>query len=269
MLIGRELELGQVVAALAADVSVVLEGPPGTSKSTLTKHALAATDKSAIYVSGSADVTPARLVGAFDPARVMTEGYHRELFEPGSLIQAMISGRVLVIEELNRLQGESLNLLIPAVSDRSLHVPRVGTFDAQSGFCVVATMNPLTDVGTTRVGDAFRDRWCSLWIDYQSEVEECQIVRQEVPQADPDLVGWAVTTVRATRDHPSIRQGASVRAAIDLAKLSLVSDLKREQLAIMALRSRIIPLSSEPLERENLLTEIVSSGGKKNGGVRR
>jgi MoxR-like ATPase len=44
-------------------------------------------------------------------------------------------------------------------------------------------------------------------------------VRLSAEQAKPALVAEAVTLARATREHPDLRSGASVRGAIDYARL--------------------------------------------------
>jgi MoxR-like ATPase len=268
-LIGRQAELGLLIAALRSDVSVLLEGPPGTSKSTLVQFALESLHRTSLRISGSADFTPAKLMGSFDPSKVLSLGYQRELFQQGPLTEAMSSGAVLFIEELNRFPTEVLNLLIPAISDRRLTVPRVGEIQAAEGFCVVGTINPTSDVGVAQMGEALRDRWCSLWVGYQGEVEERAIVGQLAPDADAETVAWAVDIVRATRRHPDVRQGASVRAAIDLARLSSTADAAgndRNGLARMTLRSRISPMSLDADFRERVLEELVE---KKKIGRRR
>jgi MoxR-like ATPase len=62
-LVGREHELDLVLAAVAAGRDIVLEGPPGTSKSTLLRGITAEWGIPLVFVEGNADLTPAKLVG--------------------------------------------------------------------------------------------------------------------------------------------------------------------------------------------------------------
>ena len=70
-----EHELEVLVAALAADRHVLLEGPPGTGKSTILREVAAAAGTGFVFVEGNAELTPARLAGQFDPSRVLEDGY--------------------------------------------------------------------------------------------------------------------------------------------------------------------------------------------------
>jgi MoxR-like ATPase len=215
--VGRTREIELVVAALAAHRHVLLEGPPGTGKSTLLRAVADELGIGFAFVEGNAELTPARLVGHFDPARVLVDGYSPDVFVDGPLITAMRDGALLYIEEINRIPEETLNVLITVMSERELHVPRLGRIAATPGFRLVAAMNPFDAVGTARISSAVYDRVCRVSVDYQPTLDEVNIVARETGEAAADRV-WVtrvVEVVRRTRAHPDVRIGSSVRGAID------------------------------------------------------
>ena len=219
--VGREREVELVVAALSADRHVMLEGPPGTGKSTLLRAVADELGLGFEFVEGNAELTPARLVGHFDPARVLADGYDPDVFVDGPLVSSMRDGSLLYIEEINRIPEETLNVLITVMSERELHVPRLGRVVAEPGFRLVAAMNPFDAVGTARISSAIYDRVCRLSVDYQSAADEQAIVASVVdPAPDPSWLAKVVEVVRLTRMHPDVRIGSSVRGAIDIAAVA-------------------------------------------------
>jgi len=220
--VGRERELTLTLAAVAAGRDLILEGPPGTSKSTLLRAITAEWGIPLVFVEGNADLTPAKLIGHHNPARVLREDYSPDNFVDGPLLQAMREGGFLYIEEFNRAPEDTLNTLLTAMAERQVTVPTAGTVTAAPTFRVVASMNPYDNVGTTRLSTSVHDRICRLAIGYQDAAAERGIValRAPLPELAPDLydrlVSDAVAVTRATREHPDIRQGSSVRGAIDL-----------------------------------------------------
>ena len=236
-LVGREIELDLLLAAVAAGRDLLLEGPPGTSKSTLLRAVTAEWGIPLVFVEGNADLTPTRLVGHHDPARVLREDYTPENFVPGPLIEAMRSGGFLYVEEFNRAPEDTLNTLLTAMAERRIAVPRVGTVVAEPSFRVIASMNPFDNVGTTRLSTSVHDRLCRLAIGYQDAEAERGIVARRTGVRSARLVADAVALTRATRQRDDVRQGSSVRGAIDVALVTA---------QLVAMRGTTLPDESSP-----------------------
>lgn len=220
-LVGMEREAEILAVALATGRHIVLEGPPGTGKSTMLRTLAAAAHVPLRFVEGNAELTPSRLLGHHDPAMVLKGGYTADAFVPGPLADALATGGLLYLEELNRIPEESLNVLLTALAEGEIHVPRHGRIVANPSFRLIAAMNPFDAVGTGRIGQAVYDRLCRVSVAYQDRHHELQIVARATGVAVDDFdVLCAVDVVRATRTHADVRQGSSVRGAIDLVTLA-------------------------------------------------
>ncbi|MDZ8276693.1 MoxR family ATPase [Microbacterium aquimaris] len=252
-IVGRERELELTLAAVAAGRDIILEGPPGTSKTTMLSAITQEWGIPLLFVEGNADLTPAKIVGHHNPARVLREDYSPENFVPGPLVEAMEQGGFLYIEEFNRAPEDTLNTLLTAMADRSIAIPRVGRIEAKPTFRVIASMNPYDNVGTTRLSTSVHDRLNRLAIDYQDAEAEEQIVHLRADADRPfgeNLARDAVAVTRATRTHPDVRQGSSVRGAIDttlvarqLAELREIRSAAAEEYAETVYDAMIVALS--------------------------
>jgi MoxR-like ATPase len=219
-IVARAEETKNILATLDAGRHLILEGAPGTTKSTILRTVTEVCQIPFYLVEGNVDLTPSKLIGHFNPAKVMADDYKEEYFEKGPLSRAM-EGGLLYIEEFNRMPPDTANVLITAVEEREIHVPRYGVVKAHPLFRVICAQNPFDDVGTMRVSRAIYDRLCRIRLDYQSEEEEEEIVRRRTGCTDENLVKIAVKVTRETRYHDEVKQGASVRGAMDMVAIAL------------------------------------------------
>ncbi len=264
--VGRSRETELVVAALMAKRHLLLEGPPGTGKSTLLRAVANASGRPFEFIEGNAELTPARLAGHFDPAQVLEAGYTADVWVDGPLARALRDGGLLYLEEINRIPEETLNLLVTVMSEGELTIPRLGRIDAHPEFRMVAAMNPFDSVGTARISGAIYDRVCRVSMDYQSAEDEQAITDRHAGDAPQRFAEGVVELVRATRTHRDIRVGSSVRGSVDL--LLLANDLATLRglpmddravgldAALTALSGRIQLHDSTTSTAESIITEL-------------
>lgn len=272
--IGREREVREVFAAMLSRKHILLEGPPGTSKSTIVRTLARSMNVPFHFVEGSIDLTPSKLIGFFNPGKVLQDSYQKEYFEMGPLTQAMEEGGVLYLEEFNRMSSESANLLITPMEEGVINIPRYGQVTAGEGFTIICSQNPYDDVGTLQVSRAFLDRVVRIRMDYQPEDEEMAIVALRSGSDDQRLIKSAVRVTRLTRDMPEIKLGASVRAAIDIVtimqNMALLSEdaLTPDDMTAgckMALTSKVWLSETINATAEEIIERVVDRARKELG----
>jgi len=265
-IIGREEELEKALAAVSSNKHILFEGTVGVGKTVIAMALANHFNRKFHRVDGDERYTEHKLTGWFDPALVIAKGYSLETFIPGPLTQAMKEGSFLFINELNRMPEGTQNVLLPAMDERQIIIPKIGTIKANPGFLIIATQNPEEFVGTSRLSEALEDRFVWIRLDYQSETEEQRIVQKETGCKNEDIIAIAVKIARKTREDPDIRHGASVRGAMDITELiqrisgSLTLDPEVwTRAAIMALATKIDLQDQTTQKLENVVKRIVTS----------
>jgi MoxR-like ATPase len=225
--------------------------------------------RSFFRVDGDERYSEQKLTGWFDPPIVLAKGYEPAAFIPGPLAQAMLESGLLFINELNRMPESVQNVLLPSLDERIIMIPKYGEITAGAGFTVIATQNPREFVATSHLSEALRDRFELITLEYQQAEEEIEIVRlnlQRDLEVAKGLITEAVKIVRATRETPKIRRGASVRAAISIVELATQLqdyDDNLRRAAQIALPTRIELADDVHAPAAEIIDDIIESIKKK------
>ncbi|MBL8858802.1 MAG: AAA family ATPase [Planctomycetes bacterium] len=151
--LGQDAVVEELLVALLAGGHVLLEGVPGTGKTTLVKALAAALDLEFRRVQCTPDLMPADVLGT----RILDEdeatGARRFRFERGPIFT-----NVLLVDEINRATPRTQAALLEAMAERQVTVFGETTVLPEP-FFVVATQNPIEMQGTYPLPEAQLDRF--------------------------------------------------------------------------------------------------------------
>ena len=221
-MIGRTEEIKTALACAKLGRHLIFEGPVGTGKSTLAHHIAEVLNRPIYRIDGDGRYSEQQMIGYFDPPLVLKNGYLPDYFIYGPLSKAMNEGGILLINELNRIPESTLNVLLPVLDEDLLIIPKLGHIQAQTGFLCICTQNTSDHIGANLLSEAIQDRTERVQITYQSQSEEYEIVALKSRNSPgQELIRKSVDLVRSTREDARFVRGASVRAAIAIAELSV------------------------------------------------
>ena len=266
-IIGRTEELENIILARLVDKNIIIEGEVGVGKTRIAKAIASFYDTEFTRIDCSEETLPHNLVGYFDPPLVISQGYSEESYIYGPLASSMLKGGCLFINEINRMPESTQNSLLTSLDEGILDIPQLKTIEAHRKFFAVATQNPAAHVGVTVIGEALKDRFIWIRLDFQPSEEEVLIIKQEANLDNSDGVKIAQISqqiVNQSRNMTSIRRGSSIRGAIDLAQLiSKTENIKSSKnwvnTAVMALYNKIELEDGVTSSKEEIITNIVLS----------
>ncbi|UCE45521.1 MAG: AAA family ATPase [Methanobacteriota archaeon] len=272
-IVGREAEILKGLAVVSANRHLMIEGPVGVGKTVLASAIASHLNRPVYRVDGDERYTEQKLSGWFDPPVTLEKGYVEEAFIPGPLTEAMRNGGVLFVNEMNRMPEGVQNILLPAMDEGIIDIPKVGQVSARDGFVIIATQNPREFVATTALSEALSDRFELLMIDYQPVDEEMEILKRRLSSADDEVLRCSLWITRRTRNHPNIRRGASIRAAMSMVQLrtSLSLDLQDgiRRAAHLALPTRIELREESRATVDEVIDQIVDECFSEGNGLKR
>lgn len=161
---GKEELIERAIACFFARGHLLLEGPPGTGKTSLAKGMSAAFGGKFSRVQMTSDLLPSDVVGILrmNPGGTDFEFRHGPIF-----------ANFLLADELNRTTPKTQSALLEAMEEGTVTVDGKG-YDLPNPFFVVATQNPLEFHGVYPLAESQLDRFMML-LEFTSPSEDAEL----------------------------------------------------------------------------------------------
>jgi MoxR-like ATPase len=248
VVVGQGDVVDLLLAAIAVNGHVLLEGVPGVAKTLMANVTARALGVSFRRVQFTPDMLPSDLTGTMTLRPSTSARDAQELaFRAGPVFT-----HVLLADEINRTPPKTQAALLEAMQERQVSVDGEAR-PLPDPFLVIATQNPIEYEGTYPLPEAQLDRFLvKVDVGYPDERDEIGMLRlahrgvmpattddvRAVATADDlraardqvdattvsdEIVAYVATLVRRTRELPSVALGASPRAAVHLLAASKAS----------------------------------------------
>jgi len=170
VIIGQAALVDRLIIGLLTGGHLLLEGPPGLAKTTAVKALASGVHAHFQRIQFTPDLMPSDITGSdiFDPN---TSEFK---FSPGPLFNEMV-----LADEINRAPPKVQSALLEAMGEHQVSVGST-THPLPDLFFVMATQNPLEQMGTYPLPEAQLDRFLlHVVIDYPSNDNELLILKRD------------------------------------------------------------------------------------------
>lgn len=212
-----------VFLALSLKKPILIEGPPGTGKTELSKAISRAFERDFFRIQCYEGITFEQIVGEWNyqkqllhlemSKKIETEGdvFSEEFFIKRPLLSGFMNEKpsVILIDEIDKADEEVESFLLQALGEKQITVNDLGTFNLKNDLLVIMTSN-----SQRQLLDETKDRCLYLYIDYPTFEREVEIVKSHVPDASLNLIKSVVRAMQKIRKLSLIKV-PSIRATVD------------------------------------------------------
>lgn len=212
-----------VFLALNLKKPILIEGPPGTGKTELSKAISKALGREFYRIQCYEGITFEQIVGEWNYQKQLLslelskktetseDMFQEEFFIKRPLLSSFMNDQdsVILIDEIDKADEEVESFLLQALGEKQITVNDLGTFHLNNDLQVIMTSN-----SQRQLLDETKDRCLYLYIDYPTFEREMEIVKSHVPEAPKPLISSVVKVIQKIRKLNLIKT-PSIRASVD------------------------------------------------------